>query len=193
MLLTSDGHRKQYEPLDEQDLAAAWTVLTAAVGGGDYVVFFNCGQDGGCSRLHKHMQLIPTPAHSFAAFLDTEGGGKEPNVPFRWFYRRFGSQNVTPAQLMNAYTDLLEQATKVGQGLSEHAGASPPEAACPHNLVFTKRWMVLLPRRRAGVNKEAGANSIGMLGVIAVATRNEVNTWIRLGPTNTLRELGVPK
>lgn len=197
MLLTSDGYRKQYEPLDERDLEAAWAVLTTVGRDVDYVAFFNCGQDGGCSRLHKHMQLIPTPMNSFAAFLDAEEQGetkKEPNVPFQWFYRRFRPEDdITPATLTKVYTDLLGQATDVGLGRSEHAASAPGGAAVPHNVIFTKRWMIVLPRRRAGINKEAGANAIGMLGVIAVATRNEVDNWVRLGLTSALRELGVPK
>lgn len=45
MLLTSDGHRRQYERLQEGDVEAVWTVLTTL--GGDYAAFYNCGQDRG--------------------------------------------------------------------------------------------------------------------------------------------------
>jgi ATP adenylyltransferase len=53
--------------------------------------------------------------------------------------------------------------------------------------------MIVLPRRRAAVNKEAGANAIGMMGVVAVATQSEIDGWIRLGSAAALTELGVPK
>ncbi|PIG80769.1 hypothetical protein AARAC_010656 [Aspergillus arachidicola] len=87
MLLTLDGHRRQYEPLNETDLDGAWRILNAAET--DYVAFYNCGRDGGCSRLHKHLQVMPLPANSFAAFLDSpEGREPEARVPFEWFYRR---------------------------------------------------------------------------------------------------------
>ncbi|KAE8372783.1 hypothetical protein BDV26DRAFT_297529 [Aspergillus bertholletiae] len=191
MLLTSDGHRRQYEPLDESDLDGVWRILDAAET--DYVAFYNCGRDGGCSRLHKHLQVMPLPANSFAAFLDSPAGEvPETRVPFRWFYQRFEGE-VTSSLLVGVYNDLLEQATKVGAGLGEHATSAPPEAACPHNMILTKRWMVLLPRSRGAVNKEAGVNSLGMLGVIAVATTKEIDNWVRLGLTQSLAELGVPK
>lgn len=45
MLLTSDGHQRQYEPLHENDLGAAWSVLSTI--GRDYIAFYNCGRDGG--------------------------------------------------------------------------------------------------------------------------------------------------
>lgn len=190
MLLASDGHRRQFEPLYESDLEAAWTTLIAI--GKDYVVFYNCGQDGGCSRLHKHMQLIPMPKNSLAAFLDTEDG-REPSVPFEWFYRRFDYQQATPASLATVYTELLQQATRVEGGRSEHADSAPPGAACPHNMILTKRWIIVIPRRRAGINKEAGANAMGMIGHIATATQEEINNWVRLGPTEILKGLGVPR
>ncbi|KAF4434728.1 5 5 -P-1P-4-tetraphosphate phosphorylase 2 [Fusarium acutatum] len=170
MLLTSDGHQRQYEPLNRDDLTAAWSVLSTM--GQDYVAFFNCGRDGGCSRLHKHMQLIPKPKDSFASFLDVDDQ-KEPDVPFQWFYHRFRHSNPGVDGLVNIYNDLLRNATEVGEARSENADSAPPDAAVPHNFLLTQRWMIVLPRRRAAVNKEAGANAIGMMGVIAVATQGD--------------------
>lgn len=143
------------------------------------------------------MQLMPMPKHSFASFLDSEddSNGKEPAVPFHWFYHRFEShgQSTAPVDVTRVYADLLEQATRVGEGRSQHAADAAPGAACPHNMILTRRWMLVLPRRRAAVNKEAGANAIGMLGVIAVGTRKEMDHWVRLGLTEGLRQLGVAK
>ncbi|KAL6857293.1 hypothetical protein J3F83DRAFT_763651 [Trichoderma novae-zelandiae] len=161
MLLTANGYRRQYEPLDESDLAAT-----------RYIAFYNCGRDGGCSRLHRHLQLIPKPPHSFADFLIAEDDAARPtNVPFQWFYQRLD----------------------VHTGQSTHADSTPSDAACPHNFIMGKRWMIVIPRRRAGIDKEAGANALGMLGAIAVATRPEMDNWVRLGLTESLRALCVPK
>ncbi|KAB8263158.1 hypothetical protein BDV32DRAFT_136216 [Aspergillus pseudonomiae] len=191
MLLTLDEHRRQYEPLDEADLDGVWRILNAAET--DYVAFYNCGRDGGCSRLHKHLQVMPLPANSFAAFLDSpEGQEAETKVPFEWFYRRFAGE-VDSTVLVGVYHDLLREATKVGGGRGEHVASAPSGAACPHNMILTKRWMIVLPRRRGAVNKEAGVNSLGMLGVIAVATTKEIDKWVSLGLTESLAELGVPK
>lgn len=203
MVLTTDGYRRQYEPLDESDLTAAWTVLNdlSTEGGRDYVVFYNCGQDGGCSRLHKHMQLIPTPPASLASFLDVDQNPtgfetREPDVPFHQFYHRFAKdrKNVTSTDLVKMYANLLKQAAAVSRGDSEHDDTSLPDAAaCPHNLVFTRRWMLVIPRRRGAVTKEIAANAIGMLGVIPVASQQEMEGWIKFGPARALIELGVPK
>lgn len=186
MLLTFDGYRRQYEPLVEADLDGTWQILSSAEK--DYVAFYNCGQNGGCSRLHKHLQVMPLPANSFAAFLDSPEE-PETEVPFEWFYRRFEGE-VTPAALFRVYNDLLEEATKVG---GDQTASAPSGAVCPHNMILTKRWMIVLPRRRGGINEEAGVNSLGMLGVVAVATTKEIDNWVRLGLTESLAELGVPK
>ncbi|KAI1011697.1 hypothetical protein LB503_004324 [Fusarium chuoi] len=190
MLLTSDGHQRQYETLNRDDLTAAWSVLDTM--GEDYVAFFNCGRDGGCGRLHKHMQLIPNPNNSFASFLDDDGE-REPDVPFQWFYHRFGLSKHGVDDLVGIYNDLLRKATEVGEGRSEHASSPPPRAAVPHNFLLTQIWMIVLPRRRAAINTEDGANAIGMMGVIAVATQDEIDNWLRIGPATALAELGVPK
>lgn len=188
MLLTSDGHQRQHELLDERDLTAAVTSLTAFER--DYAIFYNCGQDGGCSRLHKHMQLMPMPKDTFAAFLDC-ADGKEPSVPFAWFYHRF-EHYVTPAVAILVYHQLMKRAHKVGHGRGQHAAKMPPGAACPHNVIFTKRWMAVIPRRRANLSKETGANAMGMLGYIAVTTRTELDAWMQLGAKETLGKLGIP-
>jgi ATP adenylyltransferase len=60
-------------------------------------------------------------------------------------------------------------------------------------MILTKRWIIVLPRRRAGINREGGVNAMGMLGYIAVTTQNEIRNWIQLGLGETLGELGVPK
>ena len=134
---------------------------------------------------------MPKPKESFADFLDTKDGN-EPDVPFQWFYRRFESESITPFELTKMYNDLLNQATTVGDGRSDHYDNRPSGAACPHNMILTSRWMLVLPRRRAAINKEAGVNSMGMLGLIAVATKQEMDKLVQLGLTDALRELGVP-
>ncbi|KAF3389469.1 Diadenosine 5',5'''-P1,P4-tetraphosphate phosphorylase 2 [Penicillium rolfsii] len=191
LLLTSDGYRRQYESLDENDLQAIWSVLSTM--STDFLAFFNCGQDGGCSRLHKHMQLIPIPEGTFASFLDSDENVSEPKVPFQWFYHRFNVGDVSLQHLMDVYNELLRQATEVGEGLSKNAHAALPSAACPHNMIMTRRWMIVIPRRRAAINKAVAANALGMLGYIAVAKKEEMDEWIRAGPIDVLKELGVPK
>ncbi|KAH7229909.1 hypothetical protein BKA60DRAFT_506214 [Fusarium oxysporum] len=192
MMLTRDGYRRQYEPLNQSDFEAAWGTLASLKNATtDYVVFFNCGKDGGCSRLHKHVQLMPLPASGFAVDFLNSNSTKEPKVPFEWFYHRFQDNAAAASKGTEIYLQLLQQATEAWKAST---GKNVPDGeACPHNVAFTSRWIVVIPRRRSAVNKEAGVNSLGMLGVIAVATEKEIENWVKLGLTNSLRELGVPK
>ncbi|KAF4343765.1 ATP adenylyltransferase C-terminal [Fusarium beomiforme] len=190
MMLTRDGFQRQYEPLNESDFEASWGILNSLNSAAqDYVVFYNCGKDGGCSRLHKHVQLMPLPACGFAVdFLNLEVSEK-PSLPFKWFYHRLNGTG-SPGQLNKIYFDLLQTTTKVWE---ESTGNNVADGhACPHNVAFTNRWIVVIPRRCAAINKEAGVNSLGMLGIIAVATEKEIDNWIQLGLTKSLAELGVP-
>ncbi|KAG7422178.1 Diadenosine 5',5'''-P1,P4-tetraphosphate phosphorylase 2 [Fusarium oxysporum f. sp. rapae] len=192
MMLTRDGHRRQYEPLNQSDFEAAWgTLATLNDASTGYVVFFNCGKDGGCSRLHKHLQLMPLPANGFAVDFLNSNDAKEPKVPFEWAYHRFEDGIPSTCKTVEVYLHLLQQATEVWKAST---GKNVPDGeACPHNVAFTSRWIVVIPRRSAAVNKEAGVNSLGMLGVIAVATEKEIDNWVKLGLTNSLKELGVAR
>lgn len=186
MLVTLDGYRRQYEPLDEADFEAAWSLLSMMTD--DYIVFFNGGRDAGCSRLHKHLQFMPTPANSFASFLDTDG--PEPDLPFRWFYKNLDFQHESPADLTKIYNELLQQASQA-HGCEDEAFL--PGDQCPHNMIMTRRWMIVIPRRKGAIDKTSGGNALGMLGVVAISSQDEVRGWTEFGFREALRELGVPK
>lgn len=191
MLVSSDGYRRQFEPLDLIDLEAAWSSLMPM--SSDYVAFYNCGRDGGCSRLHKHMQLMPMPTKGFASFLDVDDG-KETEVPYTWAYKCFAaSEAITAADLVETYNTLLERMTGAYDAATGKGSNMQASAVIPHNTILSKRWMIALPRRQAAINKEAGANALGMLGVIAVATQKEIDNWVRLGLIESLKTLGVPR
>ncbi|KAL9573955.1 hypothetical protein ACKAV7_001899 [Fusarium commune] len=114
MMLTRDGHRRQYEPLNQSDFEAAWgTLATLNDASTGYVVFFNCGKDGGCSRLHKHLQLMPLPANGFAVDFLNSNDAKEPKVPFEWAYHRFEDGIPSTCKTVEVYLHLLQQATEV--------------------------------------------------------------------------------
>lgn len=204
LLLTRDASQRQYEPLDQRDIDAMWAALTSAAKH-DYMAFYNCGRDAGCSRLHKHMQLVPKPAHSFADFLDNNDNGDNnwtesvaPKVPFQWFHRRFdvgAAGHVGSAEeVMRTYSTLLEHAAAIQPNIAKQVqSAGAAGATCAHNVILTRRGIIVIPRRRASVEPAGGANALGMLGVIAVASKKEVDDWVQLGLTRALAELGVAR
>jgi ATP adenylyltransferase len=191
VLLTLDGHKRQFDALNHEDLAAAWNALKPL--NRNYVAFYNCGKEGGCSRLHKHLQLMPMAEECFASFLEHDDD-REPCVPFEWFHKRLHPEHTTVAGLVETYRDLLEAATgAVEQGGPEKMDTRPG-ATIPHNVIFTRRWMVVIPRRRGAIsNNKIAANALGMLGYIAVSNKKEVGDWVQFGPTEALGQFGVLK
>ena len=69
--------------------------------------------------------------------------------------------------------------------------ASNPDAVISHNIVLTRRWLMTIPRREAGV-ETAFANAAGMIGLVWVSRDETVDLWKKHGPTNVLSQLGVP-
>ncbi|KAK1977061.1 hypothetical protein LZ30DRAFT_753086 [Colletotrichum cereale] len=204
MLVTADGRRRQFERLDGADLGAAREVLAGlrrrgggggGGGGQEYLVIFNCGKEGGCSRLHKHMQVIPAP-DAIPLWPDEVG----PEPPFRYFVHRFAGsldeagELPSANELIGAYQRMLRQAAALVPGREGVVGGNGDgdgrEAAVPHNVVLGGRWMVVVPRVADGVDG-AGVNAAGMLGVVWAAGPETVDKWKRLGPRRVLEEVGV--
>ncbi|KXH34115.1 ATP adenylyltransferase [Colletotrichum simmondsii] len=220
LLLTADGRRRQFEGLDERDLGAAVLVLrglnggwggkvrdvAAGGGGGDdgqeYLVIFNCGKEGGCSRLHKHMQVIPAP-EAIPMWPDLVDSGSETKTeavgdekqepPFRYFIHRFaGPSPPSTKDLTAKYRDMLRQATELIPGREKvvEEDGDGRAVAVPHNVILGRRWIVVVPRVKAGVDG-ADVNAVGMLGVVWASRPETVGRWRELGARRVLGEVGV--
>ncbi|KAF2689793.1 hypothetical protein K458DRAFT_358866 [Lentithecium fluviatile CBS 122367] len=183
LLLTLDSYKRQYEPLDHDDFAAALQVLIAL---DDMYVIFNGGEAAGCTRVHKHMQGLLGPPRAFELFV----GGEEQksHIPFQYYscYITEGFNAVGASDLLKAYMKLLE-------GARQSLGLLRPEEACPHNVVLWKDWIIVIPRRSAVVGLAASANAAGMLGSIWNSDQAPIKEWLKFGCRNVLEQLGVPR
>ncbi|UQC89149.1 ATP adenylyltransferase [Colletotrichum lupini] len=218
LLLTADGRRRQFEGLDGRDLGAAVQVLGGlnlgwggdADAGADgeeekrreYLVIFNCGKEGGCSRLHKHMQVIPAPGAipmwpdlvdaGSGTGAEAVGDGKQ-EPPFRYFIHRFsGTSPPSTKDLTAKYRAMLRQATELIPGREEvvEEDGDGRAVAVPHNVILGRRWIVVVPRVKAGVDG-ADVNAVGMLGVVWASRPETVGKWRELGARRVLGEVGV--
>ncbi|KAH6624077.1 hypothetical protein B0J18DRAFT_167367 [Chaetomium sp. MPI-SDFR-AT-0129] len=183
LILTQDGFRRQFEPLDLHDLTAAGRVISSFTT--RHLAIFNCGIIGGCSRMHKHMQVFAAP-EGFQLWPD----GEVQKLPFKVLRRRFPDGLPSGQALLTAYQGLLNDAARA-------LGRNAPkkgEPAVPHNVVLDKKWIVVIPRRSdkwEDVIANA-ANAAGMLGMVWVKGDEEVKGWLKHGPTTVLTHLGVP-
>ncbi|KAF1852080.1 uncharacterized protein K460DRAFT_373940 [Cucurbitaria berberidis CBS 394.84] len=180
LILTLDSYRRQYESLDQDDFAVMLETLRRFP---SMYVIFNCGEKGGCSRLHKHLQGLLGPPYAFNYLINA--GEDKKKVPFQYFSRHLlpGFKEVSTSVLLEVYTELLSRCRKVlGLGVAE---------SCPHNVIMWDDWIIVIPRRN-GITQGASANAGGMLGSVWVTDQSAVEEWTRIGCANVLRELGVP-
>jgi ATP adenylyltransferase len=182
ILLTLDSYRRQHEPLDADDFAAALEVLRKF---DSMYVIYNCTETGGCSRIHKHLQALKGPPKAFEVLMQQPENGAS-KVPFQYFTHQFDQdfKATSASDLRVVHEKLLGQAKRV-LGIPESSGI------CPHNLVLWRDTMIVIPRR-SGAFEGATANAAGMMGSVWVPEPKGLDAWKRLGPRNILQEFGVP-
>lgn len=190
LVLTQDGFRRQHEPLDIDDVTSLRNILLSLDDGGtasNYLAIFNCGIESGCSRLHKHMQVFPA-APDFPLWPDSEDAGGQPaGLPFQCFVHHFGEDGLrvgSAQEVTEIYQKLLSRVESVlSPGLKT--------ATIPHNVILNRKWIVVVPRRKAGVNG-ADVNAAGFLGMVWVSSEDKMTRWTEQGPGAVLREVGLP-
>ena len=182
LLMTSDGYRRQWEPLDIDDFRAIHTFMDTL--GGDSLVFFNCRVEGGCSRLHKHVQAIPRESFSGNPWHNIDNNRDA--LPFTYFIKNIEG-DLSPETLLQLYNEGLAFVRRTLQWETPEDGGAPP-----HNLLLDRTRIMVVPRRAAGVG-EVGGNSGGMLGLIWTQSDEHVQKWLQTGPVNVMKAIGVPK
>lgn len=186
MLIVTRGFEHQERLLTPADFQAAWQCL----GEFDGLVFYNGGRVAGASQPHKHLQLVPLPL--------TAGAGRLPLEPFiedaagatSGASARLGFAHVCatlpdrgsagPADealsLWRIYRVLLERAA-----VGIRAGPDGERQANPYNLLLTRRWMMLVPRR-CECWQGVSVNALGFVGALLVRDASQLGA---------LREAGV--
>jgi ATP adenylyltransferase/5',5'''-P-1,P-4-tetraphosphate phosphorylase II len=179
LMTTCDSYRRQHERLDVADFRAMLQVLNTWSG---WYVIFNCGELGGCSRVHKHVQGLRGPPFAFEVLKDGQD-----KVPYKFFLHRFeqGFRGLEVELLEKTYEEMLGRCRDV-------LGIEDKTVCPPHNVVLWDDCIVVIPRRK-GVFEGAAANTGGMLGSVWVSEEKEMEKWVEIGCANVLRELGVPR
>ena len=183
LLLTLDSYRRQNELLDRADFEAALVMMKSEAAEDMYVIF-NGGEEAGCSRVHKHLQGLKGPPPGFECFVEE---GKRRVVPFKYFSYRFkeGFGSVTGEEMVNVYEGLISKA-------KEALGLPQSSVGCPHGLFLWKDWMVVIPRRKSGIEgTKASAATGGIVGSVWLVDESPMEDWLRLGCRNVLAQLGV--
>lgn len=182
-----NSYLRQTELLDISDFRSTWTALQSLRG--EYFAIYNCGPEAGCSRLHKHLQMLPV-SPNFKFFPDREDLDLN-TVPYKFLLSRLTVIQETqadqvPTKLHDEYQKLITQAKALlGNGHRTYD-------YFPHNIVLTKRWLLVIPRCKE-TSHGLSANAAGMCGMVWVATREQVKKWREAGPAKVLSELGAKR
>lgn len=184
--MTADGFRRQWEPLDLDDFTTVAALLDSVPPEDrgterDFLVFFNCRAEAGCSRLHKHMQAIPRQSLDGEPWRNLDRA----SVPFA--FHRDDSCGTDPKRLLRAYAEGMAAVERTLGEETELERGVPP-----HNVVLDRDRLVVIPRRAAGI-EGLGANSGGMLGLIWTQSEAMMQRWLDANPHKLLEAAGVPE
>lgn len=174
LLLVTRAPEPQECLLTERDFAA-FAPLIDSLGG---LGFYNGGLEAGASQPRKHLQLVPLPLGPEKA-IPAETSIKTAALPFR---HAFAAVEKV-ADLHRVYRELLDRCGIAGVGKEERQSA-------PYNLLFTREWMLLVPRRRERF-ESISVNALGFAGSLFVRDHASRERVCAVGPMQVLRAVAI--
>ncbi len=193
LLVTREG-AEQTERLTTSDYDA----LLRALAGVDGLAFYNGGAEAGASQPHKHLQIVPlplareVPGLPFADLLEAtvfeQGVGHMPGLGFDHAVLR-----IDPAWLHDpsGHAPVLAEAV---ERIWRALGYDPtgPHQPAPYNLLATRRWLWLVPRRRAGLSG-LPVNALGYAGGLLARDEAAFERLREIGPMALLADCAHPR
>jgi ATP adenylyltransferase len=186
VLLVTDEFRHQEELVDEDDLRALWWALGELPSLG----FYNGGVVAGASQAHKHLQLVPLPLGRDVEVPVEERLRAVARVPGRVvvgakpFHHAFVPLPPLDDEAAPILHELFREALH-RLGLDPLPG-SPARQAAPYNLLLTRRFLLVVPRRREHF-ADVSVNALGFAGSLFVRTAAQLARVRDVGPLAVLR------
>ncbi|MCU0305052.1 MAG: hypothetical protein MUC56_13455 [Thermoanaerobaculales bacterium] len=184
LLIVTRTFEPQRALLDDGDLEALAHCMAEVDGLG----FYNAGVVAGASQEHKHLQLVPLPlgrgplATPLDAIVDPSLApgrlSRLPALPFEHTLIPLDGRQLTPnrvSELAGAYDE-----ARRSLGILDDSR--------PYNLLVTRRWLLLVPRRREHW-RTVSVNALGFAGSLLVGDPDELAAVRREGPLNVLRSV----
>lgn len=174
-----------FEPQDGALTPADLAALACCLAEFDGLAFYNAGRAAGASQQHRHLQYVPLPL--------TAGEHETPMDPVLREARADGDvARCDRLPFAHALTgldgqtadDLVAAYYRLRQAL-----ALEPDA--PHNLLATRRWMLLVPRGREKSHGVA-VNALGFVGALLVRHEEQLAQVRAAGPLAILRGVALP-
>ncbi|MFN8467372.1 MAG: hypothetical protein U0X20_17575 [Caldilineaceae bacterium] len=190
LLVVTRAFEEQDAAINAADFGALWACMAEV----DGLAFYNAGKLAGASQRHKHLQIAPLPWRPDSRGLPIEEAlavhelGAEPELR-TWPYVHaavrldlawLADGEAAGDRLLARYTALLQ----VFGIEADSAGLLPP-----YNLLATREWMVLVPRRHE-VFEGIAVNALGFAGSLLVRSDAQLAYLWEIGPLAVLRGVG---
>jgi ATP adenylyltransferase len=192
---------RAFEDQERLLTAADWHAMATCLAEVDGLGFYNGGSVAGASQPHKHLQLVPLPLAAsgppvpMAPLLEeaelSDVVGAAPRLPFRHALISlagcpFADPAATAAVLADRYGALLEVC-----GIGAVPDGDGVRQSRPYNLLVSRRWMLVVPRRRERFRSVA-VNALGFAGSLFVRNADDMATIEATGPLRLLTEVAEP-
>lgn len=155
--------------------------------------FYNAGPESGASQPHKHLQVVRLPLADVGEALPIQTALNEarpdglvyrsPRLPFAHAILPLNSiwtQQAVGAQLLTAYRKLLQ-----GVGLSLVGFEEQGLQSGAYNLLLTRQWMWLVPRRMSRCGN-IDINALAYAGALLLRDEPQLEQLRRIGPMQLL-------
>jgi ATP adenylyltransferase len=175
---------RDYEAQEAALNGADFTALAQVMGARGGLGFYNGGEIAGASQGHKHLQWIPR-LPPLAAELPALRQRLGDRLDFRNAYA------ALPPAIWDA-PDCGEQlAVRYRALLAACALVDGEDGPPPYNLLLTRDWMWLIPRR-AESWRDMSINALGFAGSLFVKHPDKLEALLEAGPMNALRAVTLP-
>jgi len=194
LLILTRKFEDQENLLTHDDFSAAWRCLQEL----DGLAFYNGGRMAGASQRHKHLQFVPLPLTPgkqgipMDVIWSTETRSGEPvrlpALPFAHLLLLFPDGLAEDWKKAATYSQSAYRKMLGYQGIEPFVEGGYERQSMPYNLLFTRRWMMLVPRFTETV-EGISVNALGFAGSLFVRNQAEMETARRLGPMELLRSV----
>jgi ATP adenylyltransferase len=190
LLIVTRAFEHQERLLTARDFQAIWRCMAEF----DGLAFYNGGEIAGASQAHKHLQLIPLPIASKGPPVPMESLMKQKQempgiitgLPFVHAFKRFSAITDIPSEmaartLHQMYRLMLQQV-----GMNSFTEREETLQSGPYNLLFTRRWMLLVPRSKEFF-ESISINSLGFAGALLARNPEEMDLIMKKGGMQVLQ------
>ena len=196
LLIVTNTFEHQETLLTVRDFQAIWRCMTEFEG----LAFYNGGEIAGASQDHKHLQLIPLPMAPTGRAVPMESlfeqpqktPGMVPGIPFVHAFKRFSSivdipHEMAAQALYQMYRLMLQQV-----GMNPFTEREETLQSGPYNLLFTREWMLLVPRSREFF-ESISVNALGFAGAMLARNPEEMDLIQNKGGMGILKHTAIAR